>query len=325
MTCKIENVYLRDSVVVAGKLEYAGPIATYLDYMYKEKNLSFEDEEIEMLFTAIDLLMEKLKLTDEDISLAIGGELSNQLTTSSYTLRRFEIPFLGLYAACSTITEAIGLASLLLQRADIDNILVFTSSYNQSAERQFRNPVEYGGGHENTQTSTSTIASSAILSKKKTSIKISMFTPGRVIDVDFKNSMDFGRAMAPAAIETLLEHFENTKTTPNDYDLILTGDLSYFGYNVVLRALKDIYGVVTNYMDCGLILYDIKKQNVLAGGSGPGTVASVLLSYIKKEMLKKKYKKVILCATGILMNPCMILQKNSLPAISHLIVLEVEE
>ena len=325
MTYKFKNVYLKDSVVVAGGLEYDGPLASYFDYMYKEKKLGFENEEIEMLYTSIDLLLERLNLTDNDISIAIGGELSNQLTTSSYTLRRLNIPFLGIYGACSTITEGIGLSAMLLQNEGINNILVFTSSYYQAAEKQFRNPIEYGGGHENSQTSTSTIAACCILANKKTNIRVSMFTPGRVIDVGFTDANDFGRAMAPAAIETLLDHFENTNTTPNDYDLILTGDLSSFGYNIVFNALKDIYGVVVNYKDCGLMLYDIKKQDVLAGGSGPGTVAAVVLSYIKHEMIKKRYKRVLVCATGILMNPCMILQKNSLPAISHAIVLEVEE
>ena len=134
--------------------------------------------------------------------------------------------------------------------------------------------------------------------------------------------MDFGRAMTPAAIETLLEHFKATNTTPNDYDLILTGDLSKYGYEIVKKELIKEYGHITNYNDCGLLLYDIKKQNVLAGGSGPGTSAAVLLSYVKKKLQNKELKHVILCATGALMNPTMVNQKNSLPCIAHIVELE---
>lgn len=324
MTFELKNVYLEASCVVAGDLEGKGPLKEYFDSIDECKDSSFENSEIDILYKAIDMLLEKKNLKIEDISLAIGGELSNQLTTSSYTMRSLAIPFLGIYAACSTITLGLGIASLLLERQDIKNILVFTSSHNQSAERQFRNPVEYGGNKEDTQTFTSTIGASALLSKEKEKLRLSSFTMGKVIDVGFTDACDFGRAMAPAALETLFSHFKATNTTPKDYDVILTGDLSSYGYEVVLKALEDEYGKVSNYNDCGLLLYDVENQNVLAGGSGPGTSAAVLLSYIKKKMLDGFYKKVLLCATGALMNPTMINQKNSLPCIAHAICMEVE-
>lgn len=325
MTFTFDSVYLESSSVVAGQLEGNGPLRKYFDSIDECKDSSFENSEIDILYKSIDMLLEKENLKIEDIDLAIGGELSNQLTTSSYTMRGFLIPFIGIYAACSTITLGLGVASLLLHHKDLKNVLVFTSSHNQSAERQFRNPVEYGGNKEDTQTFTSTIGASALLSKKKGKIKISSFTVGKVIDVGFTDACDFGRAMAPAALETLFSHFRSTKTSPSDYDLILTGDLSSYGYDVVLKALEEEYGKVSNYEDCGLLLYDIQNQNVLAGGSGPGTSAAVLLSYIKKRMLDGYYKKVLLCATGALMNPIMINQKNSLPCIAHAICLEVGE
>ncbi len=325
MNFMFENRFLLDSIVLSGELEKEGPIGDYIDYSSTFINTSFENSEIAMLYQSMDMLLEKLNLTQEEIDLAIGGELSNQLTTTSYTMRKLWISLIGIYSACSTIALGIGLASLLLDNPKIQNILVFTSSNNQSAERQFRNPNEYGGEKENTQTFTSTIAASCIITKKKSPIRISSFTIGKVVDIGFSDALDFGRAMAPAAIETILEHFKERRTKPSDYDLILTGDLSSFGYELVLKALEERFGEIRNYRDCGLLLYDIDRQPVFAGGSGPGTSAAVLLSYIKKEMLIRKYRRVLLCATGALMNPTMINQKNSLPCIAHAIELEVAE
>ena len=325
MNFKIEKAYLSDSVVLGGILEGEGPLGKYLDYVSEFKHSSFENSEIAMLYQCIDMLLEKMNLRQENIDLAIGGELSNQLTTTSYTLRKLMISLIGVYSACSTISLGIGLASLLVGNHQLKNILVFTSSNNQSAERQFRNPVEYGGEKEATQTFTATIAASCIISSQKSNIRITRFTIGKVIDFGFSDALDFGRAMAPAAIESLLEHFTSCNTKPTDYDLILTGDLSSFGYEIVKKALEDKFGRVDNYNDCGLMLYNVKNQKVLAGGSGPGTSAGVLLSYIKKRMMNKELKRVLLCATGALMNPTMVNQKNTLPCIAHVIELEVEE
>ncbi len=322
MTFKFDNIYLNNSSVVAGKLEGEGPLKNYFDLIDECKSNCFENSEILLLRKTIDILLEKENIDIKDINIAIGGELSNQLAITNYTFRCLPISLIGIYSACSTIALGLGVAGLLLSRNEINNVLIFTSSYNQTAERQFRNPTEYGGMKEITQTFTSTIGASALLSKKRSKIKLTEFTIGKVIDIGFTNSCDFGRAMAPAALESLYSHFKNTKTTPYDYDLILTGDLSKYGYEIVLKALKDEYGSIYNYNDCGLILYNIRKQNVLAGGSGPGTSAAVLLTYIKDKLESGYYRKVLLCATGALMNPTMINQKNSIPAIAHIICLE---
>jgi len=323
MIFKFDNVYLKDSVVVGGTLEKEGPLGKYFDSIDDCKDSSFENSEIDILSKAIDILLEKNNIKDKDIDLAVGGELSNQLTTTSYTFRRLSIPLIGIYSACSTISLAIGLASVLVEAKTCKNVLAFTSSHNQSAERQFRNPVEYGGDKSDTQTFTSTVGASCIISKDKSKIRINSFTLGEVVDVGFTNSLDFGRAMAPAALETLFKHFKEFNKTPKDYDLILTGDLSRFGSKIVKDELEKEFGPIYNYNDCGLLLYDISKQNVFAGGSGPGTSAAVLLGYIRKEIELRRYNKVLLCATGALMNPTMINQKNSIPCIAHIIDLEV--
>lgn len=325
MNFKFDNVYLNESAVVAGSLEGKGKISCYFDSIDNCKDCCFENSEIDILSKSIDILLEKTNLKIEDIDIAIGGELSNQLTTTSYTFRKLLISLIGIYAACSTITLGLGLAAVILSSKDINKVLVFTSSHNQSAERQFRNPVEYGGNKEETQTFTSTVGASALLSKEKSFIKISEFTLGKVIDVGFTDACDFGRAMAPAALESLFSHFRQTNTRPQDYDLILTGDLSSYGYEIVKSALTEEYGELHNYSDCGLILYDVENQNVLAGGSGPGTSAAVTFGFVKSKMLEGIYKKVLICATGALMNPIMINQKNSLPCIAHIVVLEASK
>lgn len=320
MTYKFNNVYINASFTSAGDLEFDGPISEYIDHLFKDKDKSFEALEIQMLKNTIDMLLEKNNLKDNDISIAIGGELSNQLATTSYTFRTLNMPLIGVYSACSTICLSIGLGSLLCK--DNDKILCFTSSYNQSAERQFRNPVEYGGSKDDTQTFTATGAAACIISNCYSPIRINAFTVGNVIDFEFKNANDFGKAMAPAALETLYKHFKNTNTSPKDYDLILTGDLSKVGFQIVADELMKKYQYNKNYNDCGLILYDVNKQDVFSGGSGPATSALVLLSYIKKQMEENKLKRVILCATGALMNTTMLNQHESIPAIAHIIELE---
>ncbi len=322
MNFNFDNVYIKDAIIVAGKEEAEGPLKSYFDSIDECKDSSFENSEIDILSKAIDMLLEKLNLKSTDIDMAVGGELSNQLTTTSYTFRALPISLIGIYAACSTITLSLGLSAILLQSNAVHKVLSFTSSHNQSAERQFRNPVEYGGNKEETQTFTATIGAAALLTNEVSPIRISSFSCGKVIDVGFTDACDFGRAMAPAAIESLLYHFKTTGTTPQDYDMILTGDLSTFGKALVQKALEEEFGPISNYDDCGTILYNTKQQDVLAGGSGPGTSAAVLLSYIRKRMMDGFYKRVLLCATGALMNPTMINQKNSLPCIAHIIVLE---
>ena len=324
MNLKFNNVYIKDTSVVVGGLEGKGPIGSYFDSIDECKDSSFENSEIDILKKSIDILLEKNGLTINDIDLAIGGELSNQLTTSSYALRSYLVSFMGVYSACSTIVLSIGLGSIILSSQDVKHVMAFTSSHNQSAERQFRNPVEYGGNKEPTQTFTSTVGASCLLSNSGL-VKVTCFTIGKVIDIGFSDPTDFGRAMAPAAIETLLTHFKENNITPEYYDLIITGDLSYYGSKLVKKAIEEEYGTLVNYNDAGLMLYDIEEQSVLAGGSGPGTVAAVTLGYIYRCMLNGKYNRVLVCATGALMNPTMMNQKNSLPCIAHIIALEVEK
>ena len=314
-TYKIDNAYIKERYVITSKLESEGPIGKFFDEVFSPHEDCFESSELKMVKKCLS------KMSISNIDLIIAGDLSNQIAISNYIATLIDKPMLGVYAACATINEAVILASLLVNNNQFDNILCFTSSYNQTAERQFRSPVEYGGEKNITQTFTSTVAAGCIISNKKSKVKINNVTIGKVFDIDFKNPLDFGRCMAPAAIETLLSHFKNTNTKPCDYDLILTGDLSYYGYPIVKKELEKEFGTINNYQDTGMMIFDRDKQKVLAGGSGPGTIAATLLAYVYKKIENKELNKVLVCATGALMNPIMSNQKREIPSIAHIVEL----
>jgi len=324
MNFKINNVYLIDSMVLGGRLEEEGPIGDYLDYTSDFKDSSFENSEINMLSQSIDMLKEKLNLCDNDIDIAIGGELSNQLTTTSYTLRKSLISLIGIYSACSTISLGLGLGALLIDGCKVKNALVFTSSHNQSAERQFRNPVEYGAPKHKTATFTATGSASLLLTSEKTNIKIESSTIGKVIDLGQNDVNHMGAVMAPAAADTLYRHLTDLKRKIDYYDLILTGDLGVYGKNILIKYMKKKYKIDLgkNYNDCGTMLYNIDKQPVFAGGSGPVCSALVNFGYVLKQMQEKKLKRVLIIPTGAIFSPTWVFQKETIPAIAHAVSLE---
>ena len=323
-----KDIYINNSSTVSGPKEKSGPLGNYFDYHYNDLRLnqkSFEKAEILMQKEAISILLRKSGLTSSEIGAAFGGDLINQEIISNYTLRDFDTPFIGVYGACSTSVLSVLMASLYLSKCGEEYAIAFTSSHNATSERQFRNPTEYGGAKVDTTTSTVTGCGCVLLSSNKSEIKITKGMFGKVIDLDQKNITDMGRAMAPAACESLIEFFEITKTTPKDYDLIVTGDLSKYGSEIVKKILVDKYGSYGNYDDCGLMIYDIDKQKVFAGGSGCGCCALVTYSFIFDQMKKKILNKVLVAATGALMNTTSSLQKESIPAISHIMLLESVE
>lgn len=322
---EFNDIYINTTATVSGPKEEAGPLGNYFDYHFKDLRInqkSFEKAEMLILHEAISIAFKKLNISSSKIGLCAGGDLINQEIISNYTLRDFDMPFMGVYGACSTSVLSILTASIFLEKCEDNYALAFTSSHNSTSERQFRNPTEYGGAKVPTTTSTVTGAGVAILSKNHSNIKVTKGLFGKVIDMDFKNIMDMGRAMAPAACESLIEFFNETSTTPDDYDLILTGDLSKYGKEIVKTILIDRYGSCGNYDDCGLLIYDIEKQDVFAGGSGCACCALVTYGFIVNQIEQGVYKKVLIAATGALMNTMSSLQKESIPAVSHVMLLE---
>ncbi|MBQ2873452.1 MAG: stage V sporulation protein AD [Bacilli bacterium] len=330
MTNKFNNVYVGDSYTIASVYEKDGPIADYFDKVY-DKDLyygcdTFEKAEEKMLSDSIENLIDKVEYKDSDIDYVISGDLENQIAASDYALRHFDIPFLGIFSACATFGEGLLIGANLIEGKRAKNIIVSTSSHNMMAEKQFRNPTEYGAPKKKTTTWTSTGAACMLLTNKKGKIKITSATCGKVQDKNVTDVNNMGAVMAIAAADTIERHLVDLNIKPNYYDLILTGDLGCYGKEILIDYLKTKnIDISKNYEDCGLILYDIKKQNVFAGASGPASSALVLCSYLLKEMERGKYKKILLVPTGAIFSPTRTFQKDSIPSIAHAISFEVSE
>lgn len=321
------NVYIRCFSSVVGLKEYEGPIGKYFDDHFDslliDGEKSFEKSEIAMNKKAISLCLTKANLNENDINVCFAGDLNNQISISSYTLRDINIPFIGIFAACSTCTLGIINSAFYLENNG-SYALSCTSSHNCTAERQFRYPNEYGTQRAETYTSTVTGASSILLTNEKTNLVIRRATIGRVVDGNFTDSQDMGRAMVPSAYHTIKRHLLDFNLTIDEYDKIFTGDLSTYGSKLLIDLFKeDGIDISNKYEDCGNIIYDKENQDVMSGGSGCGCVGVVLSGYILKKLLSHEYKKVLVCATGALMNPIMLAQKETIPSICHAVSIEV--
>ena len=331
MTYKYNKVYLANTYTLAGMYESDGPLSKYFDKTYRKDlyfgETSWERAEVKLMKESIAGVIKKDKKTNKDIDLVIAGDLQNQIATSDYAMRDFDIPFLGIYNACATSSEGMIIGSTFIESGKIKNCIVSTASHNTAAEKQYRNPTEYGTPKPKVATFTATGGASIILSNKKSNIKVESSTIGKVVDKGVKDVNNMGAVMAPAAADTIYRHLTDLKRSPNYYDLILTGDLGCYGKEILIHYMKEVYqiDISKNYDDCGTMLYDLKKQPVFAGGSGPVCSALVNFGYIYNQMKEKKLKKVLIVPTGALFSPTMFFQKESLPAIAHAISLEVVE
>lgn len=328
MTIKYKNVYIDDTYTICGNYENDGPLSKYFDKKYK-KDLYFDEKswekaEVHLIKEANKNILNKNKLKEEDIDFLISGDLQNQIAASDYMARDFNIPFIGAYEACSTVGEIIGIGSTFIEGGFAKKVLVSTSSHNMVSEKQFRNPTEYGTPKPKTATFTSTGAVSVLLSNIKSKIKVESVTFGKVIDMGITDVNHMGAIMAPGAGEVIYNHLKDTKRDISYYDLILTGDLGIYGKNILRDYMMTKYNIDLgdNYNDCGTMLYDLDNQPVLAGGSGPVCSSLVAFGYIYKEMLKGKYKKVLIVPTGALFSPTFTFQKESIPSIANAISLE---
>ena len=324
-TIVFDNVYLNETATIVGPKEYMGPLRYYYDQYYNNLDCnesSWEKAEMRLQIDAINKVMDKLNIQEEDISLIFSGDLNNQIAVSNYVMRNFDVSHIGMYGACSTSVLSLINGSVFVDAGFNGYIGCLTSSHNATSERQFRYPTEYGGQKPDSLTSTTTGAGIGIISSLKGKVKIVSATIGKVIDVDLKDPLDLGRTMAPAAAFTLKEHLTDLNIDPDYYDLILTGDLSKYGSQVFIKGLKELNINVNNHNDCGLLVYDIDNQDVYAGGSGCACCAIVMYSYVYKKLINNEIKRVLIIATGALMNPIMTSQKESIPSIAHAIALE---
>lgn len=329
MTYKYNNVYIKDAYTIAGMYESDGPLKKYFDKRYDDDlyygEKSFEKAESKLLEDNIKNILKRNKMKEEDIDVIVSGDLQNQISASNYAIRNFNIPFLGVFNACATSSEAMIIASTFIESKKIKNAIIATSSHNTAAEKQFRNPVEYGAPKHKTATFTATGSASLILTNEKTDIKIESSTIGKIKDLGQTDVNHMGAVMAPAAADTIYRHLTDLKRDVNYYDLILTGDLGIYGKSILTKYMSKKYNINLgkNYNDCGVMLYNLDEQPVFAGGSGPVCSALVNFGYILKQMKSGKLKRVLIVPTGAIFSPTWTFQKETIPAIAHAVSLEV--
>jgi len=329
MNFKYNNVYLEDVSSIAGPYESEGPLGRCYDKVCKDfycGQKTWEQAECRMLIDSVDLLLYKTNKLKNEIDLHLSGDLLNQIVSTNYASASLKIPLIGIYSACSTSVLGMILGSNMIEANQIKNCLVSTSSHNNGAEKQFRQPVEYGGPKKKTTTFTVTGAASFLFTNKKSRVKIESATIGKVIDLGITDSNNMGAVMAPSAAETIYNHLEKLKRDIDYYDLILTGDLGIYGKKILKEYMKTEYNIdLKNYDDTACMIYDLESQPVYAGGSGPACLPLVFNSYIYPKMITGEISRVLLVATGALLSTTMVNQKLSIPSISHAISLEVED
>jgi Stage V sporulation protein AD (SpoVAD). len=329
MTFKYKHVYLNEVSTITGPYESNGPLSRYYDKSYKDfyfGTKTWEQAESKIIIESVNLLLSKTGKIKKDIDLHISGDLLNQIVATNYASSSIGIPLIGIYSACSTSVLGLIIGSNMIDKDQINNCIVSTSSHNNGSEKQFRQPVEYGGPKKKTATFTTTGAASAYLSNRKDLIKIESATIGRVVDKGVADSSNMGAVMAPSAATTIHTHLKETDRLIDYYDLVLTGDLGIYGKRILKDYMQIEYNIdLKRYDDTACMIYDLKKQKVNAGGSGPACMPLVVYSYILDKMRKKELKKVLLVATGALLSPTMVNQKLSIPSVSHAISLEVAD
>ena len=314
------------TAAVVGQKEGQGPLKRYFDFISEDSYFgekTWERAESAMLKQCFSLCCNKGKVSPEELDFVFSGDLLNQCVGSAFAMKDTNVPYFGLYGACSTMGESLTLAAMAIDGGFAGTVCALTSSHFCSSERQYRFPLEYGGQRTPTAQWTVTGSGAAILTASGNGPFITHLTPGKIVDAGIKDANNMGSAMAPSAYETLKAHFEDTGRTPDYYDLIVTGDLGVLGHD----ALEDLFrrdGMTLGkaYNDCGILIFDIQKQDVHAGGSGCGCSASVFASYIMQGFTDNRWSKVLFAPTGALMSPTSSQQGDSIPGICHAVAIE---
>ena len=326
-TIKFDNPpTILDCASIVGPKEAQGPLAEYFDQTLEDEfwgEKTWEKAESKIIKETVNTVISKSGVPSDQIDLMIAGDLLNQCISSSFGLREANIPFLGVFGACSTFVESMCIGSICVE-SFAKNVLCATSSHFCSAEKQFRFPLELGNQRTPTAQWTVTGSGAAIITQSGMGPYITHITPGKIIDMGIKDANNMGAAMAPAFCETLITHFLDTGRSPNYYDAIISGDLGHVGKEIAIDIAKARgYNIKPNYNDCGVLIFDKEKQDTHSGGSGCGCCGSVFSGYFFKQLKAKKLKKVLLIATGALMNSTSSQQGESIPGIAHAISLSL--
>lgn len=320
-TFKFSNASIMSWASVVGKAEGEGPYGDEFDEIVEDNKgtaETWEQAEAQLQQKSLQHAMDKIGLIPENMDLIVAGDLLNQCTGSSYGLKDFYIPFLGVYGACSTFAESLIIAASLVNAGYVDNASAVTSSHYSSAERQFRFPLNYGGVRTPTAQWTATASGAAIVAATQNPPFIRAATIGKIQDMGINDLNNMGAAMAGAAYDTITRHFRHTGTHPENYDLIVTGDLGQVGSELMYELFRrDGVSIEKLHKDCGLMLYDRQKQDVHAGGSGCGCSASIMCGHFFKRILSGELKRILYTATGALMSPTMVQQGGTIPGIAH--------
>jgi len=318
--------------VTGGPFEANGRLSNDFDYLHDDLWMgeeSYEKAHRLLIEEAVDIALEKAKMKKNEIDFFIAGDLINQITPSNFAARTNQIPYFGLFGACSTSMEGLALSSFIIDNDGANYIITGSASHNAAAEKQFRYPTEYGGQKPPTAQWTATAAGMALVSKNDSNNNqnpyVKSATIGKVVDLGISDPFNMGGAMAPAAVDTICQHFQDLGIDHTYYDLIVTGDLGKIGRNTSLELLHN-KGISVNenkYLDCGLLIYK-EEQPVQAGASGAGCSAAVLYGHLLNEMKKGKFKKLLCVATGALLSPLSYQQKETIPCIAHAVAIEID-
>lgn len=306
---------------VAGKKESEGPLGQSFDITSQDTKFgqkTWEKAETQIQKTVFELALEKAKLKKEQLDAAFMGDLLNQCVGSSFSMRNNGIPIFGLYGACSTMAESLLLAGMTVSGGFCRRALALTSSHFASSERQYRFPLGYGGQRTPTAQWTVTGAGAIILGTDGNGPYLQSGTVGTVVDLGIKDANNMGAAMAPAAFATIRAHFDDLNLGPEDYDLIVTGDLGKLGHQIVQEQFEKAgIPLGKRYQDCGMMIFNLEEQDVHCGGSGCGCSASVLCGYLLNKVCTGDLRRILFCGTGALLSPLTVQQGESVPAVCH--------
>ena len=312
---------------IVGPKEGEGPLAKYFDQCLEDEfwgEKTWEKAESKIIKETVNMCISKSHIPASNIDYCFAGDLLNQCISSSFGLRDLNIPFLGIFGACSTFVEGLIMSSIFVEGGAGNTALCAASSHFCSAEKQFRFPLELGNQRPPSSQWTVTGSGSAIVSKTGTGPYITHATIGKIIDMGIKDANNMGAAMAPAALDTLITHLKDTDRKPSYYDAIITGDLGYIGKEVIIElAEKQGFNIKSNYNDCGVLIFDKETQDTHSGGSGCACCGSVFSGYLYNQLKAKKIKKLLLIATGALTNATSSQQGESIPGIAHAVSIEI--
>lgn len=324
------EVYIEEAVSVAGKKEGEGPLKESFDVIMQDDMAgtdNWESAESAIQKKAVEKLFDKAGVKSDEINCILGGDLLGQLIATSFGVKEFNIPFLGLYGACSTFGESMAMAGVLLNNMnDTDRVVALASSHFASAEKQFRFPLEYGNQRPPSATWTVTGCGAVIMTRNKNSkvfARVSAATIGRIVDYGVKDSMNMGACMAPAAADLIVTNFKDLDADEKYYDAIITGDLGSIGSQILTELVKEKgYDICAVHMDCGSLVFDSKEQDTGAGGSGCGCSAITFCGHIVPKIKNKELKRVLLLPTGALLSTVSFNEGETIPGIAHGVVIE---